>query len=258
MLQERIRTAAGTTQAAIPSRPQGDSAPLSFAQQRLWFLDQLQPGNTAYNVSRHVRITGDCDRRALESAFTALIERHESLRTVFRMKGDEPVQIIQSIRPFSLPVIDLSHLEEKEREKEIKRRAAAHAHTRFNLAEGPLLAAELIRVSAQEHVLFLVLHHIITDAWSTALLISELASLYQAIQANDSARLSELPIQYADFAVWQRDLLSGENLEKQLSFWKQQLAGAPAILELPADRPRAPVQTFQGAFESFSIQSRVT
>ena len=260
LLEQRLRGVSDDRQTSrsIPRRPPQGCAPLSFAQQRLWFLDQLQPGNSSYNVSRHLRIKGSCDAHALERALNALIERHESLRTVFRIQDNEPVQIIQPARPLNLPIIDLSELSENEREKEMARLALQHADTTFNLAEGPLLAAQLIRLTVDDHVLFLAMHHIITDAWSTALLISELVTLYEAFQANKPSPLSELPIQYADFAIRQREMLTGENLEKQLSYWKRQLAGAPGMLELPLDRPRPAVQTFRGAFESFTVSPDLT
>ena len=154
-----------------------------------------------------------------------------------------------------MPFIDLSELPENERAKETARLAVEHAEIAFSLADGPLLSARLIRLSSDDHLLFLAVHHIVTDAWSTALLIRELVTLYEAFRANEPSPLSELPIQYADFAVWQREVLTGETLEKQLSYWKQQLAGAPAMLELPLDRPRPPVQTFRGAFESFTLSA---
>ena len=257
LLEQRLRGVADTSQRSrsIPRRSQQESAPLSFAQQRLWFLDQLQPGNAFYNVARHLRIKGDLDCDAMGRALNALVERHESLRTVFAMEGDEPVQIIQAPQAVPIPLIDLSELHEDEREKETARLALVHAEIAFNLATGPLLDTQLIRLAAGDHILFLVMHHIVTDAWSTALVIRELVTLYQAYLANEPSPLIKLPIQYADFAVWQREVLSGETLDKQLSYWKQQLAGAPAILELPLDRPRPTVQSFRGAFESFAIDA---
>jgi amino acid adenylation domain-containing protein len=259
LLEQRLRGVSDNSQPnrGIPRRTHTESAPLSFAQQRLWFLDQLQPGNAGYNVSRALRISGSLDREALERALHALLERHESLRTVFRLQGSEPVQVIQAPESVTLEVLDLSNLPEKEREKEAARLNLAHAGTAFDLAEGPLLATQLIRLAADDHVLFLTMHHIITDAWSTALLINELVMLYEAFRKNEPSPLLELPIQYADFALWQRAQLSGDALEKQLAYWRQQLAGAPAMLELPLDRPRPAVQTFRGAFRLFSISSEI-
>ncbi|MCU1267660.1 MAG: amino acid adenylation protein [Acidobacteria bacterium] len=257
LLEQRLRGVSDTSQRnrSIPRRSPQESAPLSFAQQRLWFLDQLQPGNPSYNVARHMRISGSLDRDALQRALNALIERHESLRTVFQVQGDEPVQIVQPPQALPLPLIDLSTRPQPEREQESARLAIEHAGTAFNLALGPLLDTQLIRLADDDHILFLVMHHIITDAWSTALLVRELVTLYEAFRAHEASPLSELPIQYADFAIWQREFLTAETLDKQLSYWRQQLAGAPAMLELPLDRPRPPVQTFRGEFESFALSA---
>ncbi|HAF12616.1 MAG TPA: non-ribosomal peptide synthetase [Blastocatellia bacterium] len=257
LLEQRLRGVSDTSQVSrsIPRRPQQDLVPLSFAQQRLWFLDQLQPGNSSYNVSRHVRISEDLDCQALARALNAVVERHESLRTVFRLAGNEPVQIIQPHQDLPLPLIDLSGLAENERAQEIARLAVEHSEIAFSLADGPLLSASLVRLSSADHLLFVSLHHIITDAWSTALLLRELVTLYEAFKANQPFPLKELPIQYADFAIWQREFLQGETLKEQLSYWKKQLAGAPAMLELPLDRPRPPVQTFRGAYESLTLSA---
>ena len=257
LLEQRLRGVSDSSQVSrsIPRRPHQALVPLSFAQQRLWFLDQLLPGNSSYSVSRHVRIRGDVDCQALERALNAVIERHESLRTVFRLVGNEPVQIIQPHHDLPLPLIDLSGLAESQRARETERVAVEHAKIGFSLAEGPLVSARLVRLSSADHLLFISLHHIITDAWSTSLLLGELVALYEAFKANQPSPLKELPIQYADFAIWQREFLQGETLEQQLSYWKQQLAGAPAMLELPLDRPRPSVQTFRGAYESFTLSA---
>src|ERR1700730_722031 len=179
LLEQRLRGVSDSSQVtrSIPRRPQQAHVPLSFAQQRLWFLEQLQPGNLSYSVSRHVRISGDVDCQALERALNAVVERHESLRTVFRLAGNEPVQIIQPHQNLSLPLIHLSGLAEAERNQETERLAVEHAEIAFSLADGPLLSARLIRLSSVDHLLFISLHHIITDAWSTALLLGELVTL---------------------------------------------------------------------------------
>jgi amino acid adenylation domain-containing protein len=257
LLEQRLRGVSDSSQVtrSIPRRPQQVPVPLSFAQQRLWFLDQLLPGNSSYSVSRHVRISGAIDCQALERALNAVVERHESLRTVFRLSGNEPVQIIQPHHDLPLPLIDVSGLAEDERNQKIEKLAIEHAEIAFSLADGPLLSARLIRLSSVDHLLFISLHHIVTDAWSTSLLLGELVTLYEAFKANQPSPLKELPIQYADFAMWQREFLQGETLEQQLSYWKQQLAGAPAMLELPLDRPRPAVQTFRGAYESFTLSA---
>src|SRR6266404_1995059 len=257
LLEQRLRGVSDSSQVSrsIPRRPQQALVPLSFAQQRLWFLDQLQPGNSSYSVSRHVRISGDLDSQALERALNGVVERHESLRTVFRLAGNQPVQIIRPHQDLSLPLIDLSELDENERNEKIEKLAVEHAEIAFSLANGPLLSANLVSLSRADHLLLISLHHIITDAWSTALLLGELVTLYEAFKANQPSPLIELPIQYADFAIWQREFLQGETLEQQVSYWKQQLAGSPAMLELPLDRPRPPVQTFRGSYESFALSA---
>jgi amino acid adenylation domain-containing protein len=260
LLEQRLRGVSGSAQTKrdIPRRPQQDSAPLSFAQQSLWFLDQLQPGSASYNVSRHVLISGSFNHAALEQALATLIERHESLRTIFRTEDSEPVQIIQPPLPVSLPVTDLSHLPADERAMETERLAVEHATAPFNLSAGPLFSPKLIRQNENQQLLLLAIHHIVTDAWSTSILVRELIALYEAFKRGEPSPLENLPLQYADFAVWQREQLTGDVLEKHLSFWKQQLAGAPALLELPAERSRPAIQTSRGAFETSNIPKEIS
>jgi len=262
LLEKRLRGSTDDMLAslAIPRRSERDLIPLSFAQQRLWFLDQLQLGNPFYNVARNVRIDGTLDYTSLQRALSELVARHESLRTVFRVVGNEPIQVIKPVQELALPlpVIDLSDLAASDREKETARLGAELAETPFTLTKGPLLAARLLRLDSENHILFLSLHHIITDAWSTALLLRELVTLYEAFAAGRPSPLPELSIQYADFTLWQREFLKGETLDRQLSFWRQQLTDAPAMLELPLDRPRPPVQTFRGAFESVKLSENLS
>jgi amino acid adenylation domain-containing protein len=221
--------------------------PLSFAQQRLWFLDQISPGNAFYNIHDAIYFERPLNVEALKQSIAEIIARHEILRTTFNSIDGQPVQVIASelTTPFSLS--DLSSLPEMEREAELLRLSAEEARHPFELSKGPLVRTRLIRLGSDEHVLLLTMHHIISDGWSLEVLKKELSALYEAFHAGEPSPLAELPIQYADFAVWQKDRLRGEVLEEQLSYWKQQLAGAPASLELPADRPRPPVQTFRGA-----------
>ncbi|NPC85533.1 amino acid adenylation domain-containing protein, partial [Pyxidicoccus fallax] len=226
--------------------PRGEGGvPLSFAQQRLWFLDQLQPGSPTYNMPVPLRLEGALDVGALERAFTELVRRHESLRTTFREEGGSPVQHIAPPAPFRLAVVDLSTRED--REAEAYRLATAEAQRGFDLKAGPLLRGTLLRLEASRHVLLLTMHHIITDGWSLGVLVQEMAALYQACVAGKPSPLPELALQYADFAAWQRSWLQGEALEQQLDYWKQQLSGAPQVLELATDFPRPAVQTFRGA-----------
>ncbi|WP_164002997.1 non-ribosomal peptide synthetase, partial [Pyxidicoccus caerfyrddinensis] len=227
-------------------REQQDVLPLSYAQQRLWFLEQLTPGSAFYNVPAVVKLTGPLDVAALERSFEALVRRHESLRTTFRAEGGLPVQVISPAGRVELKRVDLGGLPEAEREQEARRRAEEEAARPFDLAQGPLLKTSLLRLGEQEHVLVLMTHHIVSDGWSMGILVREVAALYEAFSLGRTSPLPELAVQYPDYAVWQREWLKGEVLEAQLGYWKQQLEGAPATLELPTDKPRPAVQTFRG------------
>jgi amino acid adenylation domain-containing protein len=222
------------------------SLPLSYAQQRLWFLDQYEPERAVYNISHCFQMSGTLEVALLERAYNEVLRRHESLRTVFVNGPEGPVQVISPATKSSLPVADLQGLSEGAREQEVARIAAEQAQTPFDLSVGPLIRVKLVRLSREEHLLWLTLHHIICDGWSLAVLMQELVRLYQSYSQGSAAVLEELPIQYADYAAWQRQWLQGAVLEQQLDYWKQQLAGAPAVLSLPADRPRPPRQTFKG------------
>ncbi|CAG0936138.1 nonribosomal peptide synthetase DhbF [Thermoflexales bacterium] len=230
-----------------------DLLPVSFAQQRLWFLDQLEPGNPAYNVPAAVRLTGTLNVPALEHSFQLIVHRHESLRTTFAVVNGQPVQVIASTLPLALPLIDLSTLPETVREAEAQHWAYVLARTPFDLSRGPLLQMQLIRLDQEEHLFCVTMHHIISDAWSLGLLVQELAAAYPALSAGKSVALPELPIQYADFAVWQRDWLQGSALERQVTYWKQQLADVVPALNLPTDRQRPATQTFHGARHTLAL-----
>jgi len=226
--------------------PRSGELPLSFAQQRLWLIDRLVPGNPAYNIPLAVRLDGELSVGLLEKIFTAIVRRHEALRTTFAAGEGGPVQVIHADAQVELPVIDLSGLTERS-DLEAREIALEEARRPFDLQRGPLLRTLLVRLGAAEHILLLNLHHIVTDGWSMGVLLREITALYDAFSQGRPSPLPELPVQYADFAVWQRDWLQGEVLERQISFWKNQLAGAPQLLELPTDRPRPAVQTFRGA-----------
>ncbi|HEX6288983.1 MAG TPA: condensation domain-containing protein, partial [Herpetosiphonaceae bacterium] len=241
----------------IRPRSRAEHPPLSFAQQRLWFLDQLVPGSPAYNISTAVRLQGALDDTALRQSLNGVIRRHEMLRTTFATIDGQPVQLIAPDLALPLPIEDLSGLEAPEREAAARACAAQEARTAFDLARGPLLRAALLRLARHDHVLLLTLHHTIADGWSMGVLIRELAALYTAFVAGEPYRLAPLPIQYADFAIWQREWMQGEVLETQLAYWKQQLADLPQ-LELPADRPRPPIQTFRGDFRRLTIPASLT
>ncbi|WNG57420.1 amino acid adenylation domain-containing protein [Archangium gephyra] len=221
--------------------------PLSFAQQRLWFLDQLQPGSSFYNVPTALKLEGALDVPALENSLSALVRRHESLHTTFHSERGQPLQVITPPESPPLQVVDLRSLPTARREAEVRKLTTQEARQPFDLGRGPLLRALLLRVGEHQHVLMITLHHIISDGWSMGVLVRELATFYQAFSQGLPASLPELPLQYADYSAWQHDWLQGEVLEKQLGWWRQQLADAPRALELPTDKPRPPVQTHQGA-----------
>lgn len=232
--------------------------PTSYSQQRLWFIDQLEPDNYAYNISDSISFTGSLDRSALERALCEMTRRHESLRTTFTASDGQPVQVVSPPEERRLEVFDLSHLADDEQQKELERLSEQEANRAFNLAQGPLWRSSLARLSANEHVLLLTVHHIISDAWSMQLMSKEIQTLYDAFSLGKESPLEELPIQYADFAVWQREWLQGEKLEEQLKYWREQLAGAPEVLKLPTDKPRPVVLSPTGANQSISISKRVT
>ncbi|HLK55511.1 MAG TPA: amino acid adenylation domain-containing protein [Chthonomonadaceae bacterium] len=221
--------------------------PLSFAQQRLWFIDQLEPDSSAYHIPLAVRLRGSLDISALEQSLNTLVERHEALRTVFASPEGEPVQVIQEYAPFALPLTDLNSLTAETREAEVRRLVQEEAQRPFDLAAGPLFRAALLQLAEEEHVLLLTLHHIVSDGWSQGVLTRELTALYNAYRSGQPSPLTELSIQYADYAAWQRQWLQAEELQRQVGYWKQHLAGAPALLELPTDRSRPAIQSYRGA-----------
>ncbi|MFP2933900.1 non-ribosomal peptide synthetase, partial [Pyxidicoccus sp. 3LG] len=238
--------------------PRTRALPLSFAQQRLWFLDQLQPGSPLYNMPAALRLDGALDVSALERGLHALIGRHESLRTTFEVRDGEPVQVIHPSASTSLPVVDLSSLPLQEREAESRRLLVEEFQRPFDLARGPLFRAVLLRLSGEVHVLLVAMHHIVSDGWSNDVLVRELSAAYVALTSGGVPSFPALPVQYADFAVWQRGWLRDEELQRQLGFWKEQLSGAPALLELPTDRPRPAIQSHRGAAVPFSLARDVS
>jgi len=220
--------------------------PLSYAQQRLWFADQLTRGSAIFNVAVAVRLNGELNVTALARTLREIIARHEVLRTIFPAREGQPVQVIVEQVEFELPVTDLRELDQAEREQVARRLAEEEAQTRFDLATGPLVRARLLRLEEAEHVALFTMHHIVSDGWSKGVLIKEVSQLYEAYSRGEESPLTELPIQYADYAVWQREWLTGEVLDKQLEYWREQLAGAPETLALPADRERPAIQSFRG------------
>ncbi|NEP58938.1 MAG: AMP-binding protein, partial [Symploca sp. SIO2G7] len=226
--------------------------PLSFAQERLWFLDRLVPESPAYNIPSLIKLTGILKIAALEQSLKALVKRHETLRTTFSTKDGQPVQVIAPDGSVNIPVVNLGHLRPDEQEIAVQKQVFLEAQKPFDLSNGPLLRVLLFCLSEQEHILFINIHHIIFDGWSLGVFNRELGTLYDAYCLNEPSPLAELPIQYADFAVWQREWLQGEVLESQLSYWKKHLADL-VPLEVPTDRVRPPIQSYQGGVLSVSI-----
>ncbi|WP_164003052.1 non-ribosomal peptide synthetase, partial [Pyxidicoccus caerfyrddinensis] len=224
-----------------------EALPLSFAQQRLWFLDQLVPGSALYNMPAPLRLEGTLDTAALERSLSELVRRHEVLRTSFPEEAGQPLQVIAPPAPLPLECVDLSALPADAREAEARRLIEAECRKPFSLAQGPLLRALLLKLANAEHVLLLNVHHIASDGWSVGVLAREVVALYEAFSQGRPSPLPELPVQYADFAAWQRQWLQGETLEAQFSYWRQHLAGAPQVLELPTDKPRPATQSYRGA-----------
>jgi amino acid adenylation domain-containing protein len=266
--QPTVRGLAASIEAAMreghevnspPVLPTGreNPLPLSFAQQRLWFVDQLMPDSPFYNIPAAIRLNGLLDIDAFKRSIEELVRRHETLRTTFSERDGLPVQIISDPSSLALRVTDLSHLPHDEREAEARRLTDAEAAESFDLRRGPLLRVKLLRLSEDEHILLLTMHHIVSDGWSMGVLVREMAAIYEAYVAGKEPALEELPIQYADFAVWQRQWLQGEVLERQLSYWREHLTGAPPVLELPTDRPRPSVQTYAGATTGFAVEAEV-
>jgi hypothetical protein len=239
-------------------RVAGEEIEVSFAQQRLWFLDQLEPGSGFYNIAGAVRLRGVLDAGALARSVQEVVRRHESLRTRFVSTNGRPAQIIESHMMVQLPVVDLSELDHTQKDAEVQRLAREEAQRGFDLSQGPLLRATLLKVDANEHVLLLTMHHIISDGWSVSVLMQEVSTLYERYSKGASAALPELAIQYADYAAWQRERLQGEVLDRELAYWKQQLADAPTVLDLPVDHPRPPVQTFRGATTTFRLSDELS
>ncbi|RKI64410.1 amino acid adenylation domain-containing protein [Corallococcus sp. AB049A] len=231
----------------LVSAPRPPLLPLSFAQQRLWFIDQLEPGSALYNMPVALRLLGALDEAALKGSLDALMARHEALRTTFRMEAGQPVQHIHARASVPLEHVDLSTLEDAEaRLHEAERLATLESQRPFDLERGPVIRALLLRLAKDEHVLVLHLHHIVSDGWSLGVMVRELTALYAALREDRPPALPELPVQYADYALWQRAWLQGEALEAQLEWWAQQLEGAPRALELPTDKPRPAVSTQRG------------
>ena len=245
-LAEAVRSSAGPALPPVRRAPRDRPLPLSFSQERLWFLARLDPGSTSYHVPRAIRIGGPLQPAALEAAFGALVERHEVLRTTFPEADGGPVQIVHPPVPFHLPVADLSALDPQRREEERRRLVLLQGRRPFDLARGPLLRALLIRLADGDHCMVQCEHHLVHDGWAEGVLVGNLLQLYEACREGRPSPLPALPVQYADFAAWQRQWMQSEVLEAQLAYWREHLRGAPALLELPLDRPRPPLRRDAG------------
>jgi amino acid adenylation domain-containing protein len=250
--------AGGATEAPpLVPQPRDGDIPLSFAQQRFWFVERMGAAANVYNMPMTLRLRGPLDADALRHALDGVIERHQSLRTVFELRDGEPVQVIHPELRLPLPLHDLSQLAETERDEEARRYARAELETPFDLERGPVIRARLLRLAADDHVLLLSLHHIAGDAWSFDVLFHELEVLYAAARDGVDAALPPLPVQYADYAIWQRRRLAGDALGAELAHWRERLAGA-ATLALPTDRPRPPVQSFRGGVVEFDLGAELS
>jgi hypothetical protein len=255
-VEREARAAGRVALHPIEGVPREDGVPLSFAQQRLWFLDQLQPGSAAYNLSAALKLRGNLDVGALHRILQALVDRHEALRTTFGTRAGEPVQWIQKERICDLPVVDLADTPAGEREAKAWSLALREARTPFDLGRGPLQRSVLLRLAADQHLLLVTTHHIVSDGWSLDLLLRELFEYTQAHVERRAPRVPDLGIQYADFAVWQRGWLTGETLKAQRDYWVKKLTGAEQLL-LPTDRPRPSARSYRGRLYSFTIPADV-
>jgi amino acid adenylation domain-containing protein len=257
-IEKSIRAEEGIVLSPIVPVSRDRQLPLSFSQQRLWFIDRFEPDSAAYNVPAGVRLRGQINVPALEQALSELIRRHEALRTVFAEVDGLPVQVIIPAEPLPLAITEIAGLSEDERLIAARRIVTDDALLPFDLARGPLLRTGLLRLADDDHIVLFTMHHIVSDGWSIGVLIREIAALYTAFTKGEPSPLEELPIQYADFAAWQREWLQGEVLESELRYWRQALSGAPDMLQLPTDRPRPSVQSSHGANQSIVLSEEVT
>src|SRR6185369_6199506 len=256
-LAYELKAKKASKQPETPKHVPGEPCPLSFAQQRLWFVAQLDPHNPAYNCMEALRMTGNLNVPLLEQVLNEVVRRHEVLRTKFELVADEPMQISSEIK-LKPRVIDLEKLPASERERLVAKLSPEQRLRPFDLAHGPLLRVVVLRVSEHDHVIVLTSHHIVSDAWSLGILTREISELYQAFSEGRPSTLAELPYQYADFAIWQRQWITGPVLERHLDYWRQHLADAPHVLALPAERQRPAVFTGHGAHESVMLSSELT
>jgi amino acid adenylation domain-containing protein len=252
------RASGGFVPPPISRRWNSDTSPLSFAQERLWFLEQLEPGSAVYNVCRAVRLHGPLKIAALEQSLREILRRHDILRTAFPAVNGQPLQVAAQALEVTIRQDELRHLSSTQREVEAERLLVEELQRPFDLSRGLLLRAMLLQLDDREHILLLTTHHIVSDAWSLGILFREFAILYDAYSGGKTSPLPELPVQYADYAVWQREWLQGEVLESQLSYWKQHLGIDLPVLRLPTDRPRLPFQSFRGKRRQIALPESLT
>jgi Condensation domain/TubC N-terminal docking domain len=244
-----------TFESIEPVAKTGLEIPLSFAQERLWFLNQLEGSSATYNGYVALHITGDIDLNSFRRALSEIVRRHQVLRTSFQTVNGTPIQIVDTEATINIQIVDLQQLVASEAESSLQQYLQQEAATPFDLEIAPLIRCSLLQLSNIKHVLVVTIHHIVSDAWSTGILIQELSVLYPAFCAGEPSPLPELTIQYTDFAIWQRQYLSGVVLETQLNYWHQHLQGAPELLQLPTDRPRPSIQTYRGTTQSFILST---
>jgi len=258
-LLEVLMKEEGIEMGRLPITPLGRTSntfPPSFAQQRLWFLDQLDPHNPFYNIPMAVRLKGSLNVPALGQAFSEIIRRHEVIRATFAEIDGQLAQIIRPVQSLELVAEDLSQMSEKE--AEVEHRLSEEARQPFDLSRGPLLRVKLLQLSEDEYVLSVTMHHIISDGWSMRLLVREISTLYEAFSNRRPSPLPELPIQYTDFAQWQRDWLRGEILENHIAYWRRQLDDLQPVFELPTDRQRPLAQSYRGGQVSFALTPEIS
>jgi hypothetical protein len=259
LLEQRLKGAfkKQTGYKSIPTRTD-DPVVLSYAQRQMWVIDQMQPGTPAYNLPVAYRIRGHLDVKALENSFNEVIKRHEILRTIFTIKDNEPVQIIHPELGIKINNISLEKIPKNEREIQVQKLASEEAIKSFDLSKLPLIRVSLYKLEEQEHVLVITFHHIVADGWSIGLIFNELDTLYRGFTTGSATSLPELQIQYADYALWQRQRLLESSYQDQFAYWQNQLKGTLPILELPSDKPRPAVQSFIGSNEFFFIPKSLT
>jgi amino acid adenylation domain-containing protein len=257
---ENIRSQESNLSLAITLQPipREEELALSFAQQRLWFLNQLEGQKSTYNISSGLHLNGTLNEAALQQSITEIVKRHEILRTTFPLVNGVAVQVIHANVNITISLVNLEVLPDVEQAAEVQRLVKEQSQRPFDLVQGPLLRVTLLQLGRESHILLLTIHHIVSDGWSMGIFFRELSTLYAAFSQGESASLPNLSIQYADFAHWQRQWLQGEVLETQLKYWQQQLADVPPLLDLPSDRPRPPVQTFRGSTKTFELSGTLT